>query len=69
MTADEQDGAEVLADHIRDCRPDLKGLVVMQSGSADEIVERMLAEGWTYAADTEHVAGKRIRTLQPPSQS
>jgi len=66
MTTSESDGAQVVAEHIQNCRPDITAALVMQDGSGDEVVAGLLAEGWIYAAEPEFIAGKRIRTLQPP---
>lgn len=60
-----QDGsspAEVLAGHVKQQGADA---AIVVDGSADKIIEDMLAAGWTYLR-TELMAGKRIRYLQPP---
>lgn len=67
MSQPEPNDVEVLVEHITRCRSDITGVVVVD-GNADGIVTRMLADGWTYAAEAEVVAGKRIRTLQPPEE-
>lgn len=58
-------GVDALVDHLVHCRTDVTHVVAVD-GSADGIVARLLDQGWTFAADTEVVAGKRIRTLRPP---
>lgn len=43
------------------------GAAIVADGSADGIVEQLLAAGWTLDSDaTAIVAGKRIRQLVPP---
>lgn len=55
--------ARRLADHLKDCRQVDAAVVV--DGNADELVAKMLAEGWTFEG-SEHVEGKRVRYLVPP---
>lgn len=61
------DGAKEVAEHLRDCAQ-VDAAVVMQSGSADDVIEQLLSEGWTWdqTRQTEVVAGKRIRYLRSP---
>ena len=60
-------GADVLVDHIVQCTD--AGAVVVVDGSADDIIGRMLAAGWTVEQRVDRVAGKRIRFLHPPADS
>lgn len=45
-----------------------KAALVMQSGSADETIETLIAGGWTLSDDVEYINGKRIRYMVPPQQ-
>lgn len=56
--------AAALAEHLTTCHP-VSAAIVMQSGSADPEVAKLLAAEWTYES-VEYVAGKRIRYLRPP---
>lgn len=58
--------AEEMAEHMAECSPG-KAAIVAHTGSADEVVEKMVAEGWTLDPHIEYVAGKRIRTLTAPA--
>jgi hypothetical protein len=50
-------------EHVDGCSA---ALVV--DGNADEIITRLLAEGWTLVdRPSVHCAGKRVRYLQPPT--
>jgi hypothetical protein len=55
---------EAILDHVD--AQGVAGLLVTQSGSADELVAQMIEEGWTVEARTHHVGGKRIRYMVPP---
>ena len=35
-------------------------------GSADEIIAKLISEGWTLTEREDHIGGKRIRYVQPP---
>jgi hypothetical protein len=59
-----ESGADILAEHMAECT-DAKAAIVVD-GSADEIVARLLAAGWTMDERVDHVAGKRIRFLRTP---
>jgi hypothetical protein len=41
--------------------------IVQQEGSADDLIERLVAEGWTLDPGEEHIGGKRVRTLRVPT--
>jgi hypothetical protein len=56
-------GAEELADHLKNCRG--VDAAIVADGNADELVARMIAEGWRYEG-VEYVEGKRVRYLVPP---
>jgi hypothetical protein len=55
--------AEELVEHLKECRK--VDVAVVKDGNADDLVARMIAEGWTYDG-VEYVAGKRVRYLTPP---
>lgn len=55
--------ADVLVEHLRECRN--ASAAVVFDGSADATVEAMIAAGWTLGV-TEYVAGKRVRMMTPP---
>lgn len=55
--------AQRLVDHLVECREVDAAVVV--DGNADELVAKMVAEGWTFEG-TEYVEGKRVRYLVPP---
>jgi hypothetical protein len=61
----QRSGADVMLEHIQECTP-AKALVVVD-GSADDIVARMQAEGWTLSERVDRLLGKRIRFLTPPA--
>ncbi len=61
------DGPQVLADHLARCIPQADAAIVMHRGSADDVVEMLLAAGWRLE-DTDNVAGKRVRTLVAPEE-
>lgn len=68
MSADnaEPNGADIVADHLANCAG-VGAAIVMQEGSADEVIATLLAAGWEWSGQpTEVVAGKRIRYLTPP---
>lgn len=53
-----------VTEHLADTQA---ALVV--DGSADKIITRLLAEGWTWAdRPTVHCTGKRVRYLHPPKE-
>lgn len=56
-------GAQELADHLKNCRK--TDFVVAGDGNLDEVVETLLAAGWT-PDGIEYVEGKRVRYLVPP---
>lgn len=62
----ERTGADVFLDHIEQCHPEVGALVVAQSGSLDEQIAQMVAEGWTVER-VERVAGKRVHIMNPPA--
>jgi hypothetical protein len=59
-----QSGAEMLVEHIKDCT-DAQAVVVVD-GSADDIITRMVADGWVLRDRIDRIAGKRIRFMEPP---
>lgn len=59
------DGPQVLADHIEQCT-DVDAVLVMHTGSGDDVVATLLAQGWRLDEQVDYVAGKRIRTLVAP---
>lgn len=61
--SDETNGAKELAEHLKDCRQVDAAVVV--DGNADDLVARLLADGWVYEG-VEYVMGKRVRYLVPP---
>jgi hypothetical protein len=58
-------GAAELADHLKNCRQ--VDAVIAGDGSLDEVVESMIAAGWTYSG-VEYVEGKRVRYLSAPEK-
>lgn len=56
-------GVDALVSHLTECRK--VDAVIAADGNADDLVSRMIADGWTYDG-VEYVAGKRIRYLTPP---
>lgn len=60
----ELDGPEALVEHLKECRQ--VDAAIVQDGNADELVARLIGEGWTYEG-VEYVAGKRVRYLVPPA--
>lgn len=63
----EPTGADVIVEHMAECT-DAKAAIVMD-GSADEVIARMVAAGWTLGERVDRVAGKRIRFLSAPPAS
>lgn len=64
MTSD----VEKLVEHLKDC-VGVDAAIVQHRGSADDLVERLLADGWTWdERPSEIIAGKRIRYLRPPNE-
>ncbi|MEV4671005.1 hypothetical protein AB0K34_05060 [Actinomadura sp. NPDC049382] len=68
MTDEKRTGADELLDHIAQCHPEVTGLIAAQSGSLDDQVAEMVAQGWTVET-VELVAGKRVRIMTPPPTS
>lgn len=60
---DELDGPEALVEHLKECRQ--VDAAIVADGNADELLARLIGEGWTYDG-VEYVAGKRVRYLVPP---
>jgi hypothetical protein len=58
-------GAEGVARYMAE-ESGAQAALVMQSGSADEVIANLVAQGWVLQAGEEHINGKRIRYLQPP---
>lgn len=57
--------AAMLADHLAACHEADALLVV--DGSADEIIARLVAAGWTLSDEPPEITGgKRIRMMTPP---
>jgi hypothetical protein len=56
--------ADILADHLRGQGP--RSAAVVFDGDATATVEAMVASGWRLGP-TEYVAGKRVRTMIPPT--
>lgn len=52
-----------LVKHLIECRK--VDAAIVQDGDADDLVARLIADGWTYEG-VEYVAGKRVRYLIPP---
>lgn len=63
-----QGGYDLAVDAVCDALGDADGVIVAHQGSADDVVATMVAAGWTLSDRVEYVAGKRIRTLIPPSE-
>lgn len=65
-TPEQPNDLDVLVAHLTECvKPDA---VIVADGNADELVATLLAAGWTWDGNVEHVAGKRIRNLVPPPE-
>lgn len=65
-TPEEKDAAlDAMVTHMRDCRKADAATVV--DGSADTLVEQMLAEGWTMQPQVDLIGGKRLRVMVPPA--
>ena len=58
--------ADAIVEHLTECTEADAVLVV--DGNADDIVTRMVAEGWTLRERIDLVVGKRIRFLEPPPE-
>lgn len=56
--------AEAVTEYLR--QQNINAAIVVD-GSADEIVEGLVAAGWTLEEGAVLVAGKRIRVLVPPA--
>lgn len=61
-----ESGPEVITSHLVQCTQARAALVV--DGSADGIIARLTAAGWTLEERTDLVAGKRIRFLRAPGE-
>lgn len=59
--------AEQVTAHLRDCMHAQAAIVC--DGSGDDVVTTLVAAGWTLDERVDYVAGKRIRTLNPPISS
>jgi hypothetical protein len=57
--------AGTVAEHAARCLGVDAAIVV--DGNADEIIERLVAAGWTLDTRVDQLAGKRIRTVVPPA--
>ena len=57
------DGPEALVDHLKRCRE--VDAAIVTDGNGDELVARLIEEGWTYEG-VEYLEGKRVRYLVPP---
>jgi hypothetical protein len=57
------EGPEALVEHLTRCRK--VDAAIVQDGNADDLVARLIEQGWTYEG-VEYVAGKRVRYLVPP---
>jgi len=58
--------AEEVCEHLASCAM-IDAAFVQLAGSADETVQVLLNEGWTWdERPTEYVAGKRLRYLRAP---
>lgn len=59
--------AEIVAGHLTQCTDAQAAIVV--DGNADDIIARLLADGWTWSErPAEYGFGKRIRYLCPPER-
>jgi hypothetical protein len=59
--------AAAVAYHLKHCAQAGGAIVMHHPGeSADEVIARLTAAGWTLQDKTDHVAGKRIRYVVPP---
>lgn len=56
-------GAAELVDHLKNCRG--VDAAIAGDGNLDEVVNTMIAAGWTYGG-VEYAEGKRCRYLIPP---
>lgn len=59
----DKQGAEALVEHLAQCRE--VSAAIVADGNADELVDRLISEGWAYEG-VEYVEGKRVRYLVPP---
>lgn len=66
MKHQEENPADAVADHVAECTDARAAIVV--DGSADDVVARMIAAGWTLEERVDLVGGKRIRFLQAPPE-
>jgi len=57
---------DALVQHLVECRK--VDAAVVSDGEADDLVAKMLADGWTYEG-VEYVGGKRVRYLMAPSET
>jgi hypothetical protein len=63
VSAEGEAAAGRLADHLKNCRG--VDAVIAGDGNLDEVVNTMIAAGWTFNG-VEYVEGKRVRYLVPP---
>lgn len=63
VSVEDHDPVGCIVDELR--RGGASGAVVAQDGSLDDLVDNMIAEGYTLG-ETVYVHGKRIRYLIPP---
>lgn len=63
-------GLDAIVDHMVECRG-VQAVIASQGPgeNLDSTVAEMLAAGWTWAAPTERIGGKRIRYLSPPPET
>lgn len=57
--------AEMLAEHLKQCRQ--VDAVIAGDGDLTEVVETLIAAGWTYSG-VEYAGGKRLRYLVAPEK-
>lgn len=58
--------AEKMADHLKDRGAEA---AIVVDGDGAPAVEALIAAGWTTAAETEFVYGKRVRYLKAPERT
>jgi hypothetical protein len=68
MTAEDHERLRVLilAGMVRAIRDRVDAALVMQEGDGDEVVDRLVAQGWTLES-RESIGSKRVRTLRAPT--
>lgn len=57
--------AGAVVEHMASCTD--AGAAIVVDGNADEIIARLVADGWTLGSRVDQVAGKRIRFVTPPA--